>query len=168
MISANSLLGKDGHSVHDQWTYRGLRDCGKDWHLELVLLFLFESDSSRQMHWIASVSCALYHGLISVCMREVWVTNHHLLWRSCAFPWKRLNLQNPAAETINCLPLMWVMSPQHWEGALVLLPSSKALYATRGSKEPRSRFLVSVSQVDSAHLMEEVILGGNNMEINVY
>lgn len=92
MISANTLLGKDGHSVRDQWRYRGLWDCGKDWYLEPVLLFLFESDSSRQMHWIASVSCALYHRLISLCMRDVWVTNHCLLWRSCAFPWKKAGI----------------------------------------------------------------------------
>lgn len=67
-------------------------DCkpGKDWYWEPVLLLLFESDSSRQMHWIASVSCALYQRLIFVGMHDVWVTNHHLLWRSCAFPWKCL------------------------------------------------------------------------------
>lgn len=62
----------------------------EDGNWEPVLLLLFESDSSRQMHWIASVSCALYQRLISVWMHDVQVTNHHLLWRSCALLWKRL------------------------------------------------------------------------------
>lgn len=82
-------------------------DCetGKDWYWEPVLLLLFESDSSRQVHWIASVSCALYHRLISVWVHDVWVTNHHLQCRSVHSYGKGWNLQCPAEGTVSCLPL---------------------------------------------------------------